>query len=112
LVNVYGAAQKENKDNFLWELATTCSNVKEPMMIGGDFNILQNSDEKNKPCVIGRCSQLFITIIEHQGLIDLELSDKKFTWSNNKDPLRSKSLTDFLLAWTRIYYIVVQGLNI
>jgi hypothetical protein len=45
-VNVYGAAQAVNKDNFLSELAPTCSQCKGPILLGVDFNTLRNTDEK------------------------------------------------------------------
>jgi hypothetical protein len=47
-INVYGAAQEENKVEFLTELAKTIYNCKEPVLIGGDFNIIRFSNEKNK----------------------------------------------------------------
>lgn len=35
-INVYGAAQQENKDEFLAELANFCSKNNDPYVIGGD----------------------------------------------------------------------------
>jgi hypothetical protein len=35
LMNVYGAAQDENKERFLAELTSMCANNKEPLLIGG-----------------------------------------------------------------------------
>ena len=48
LVSVYGPAQDEGKEAFLTELAHICFKNKEPMLIGGDFNILRFSEDKNK----------------------------------------------------------------
>jgi hypothetical protein len=90
LVNVYDVAHNENKDRFLQDLAATCSNSKGHVLLGGDFKILRNSDE-NINCVFGRWSWLFNAIIEQHGLIDLELSNRKFTWSNNRDPYIQKT---------------------
>ena len=47
LANVYGPAQEKHKDLFLCELANMCSKCKYPILIGGDFNILQFSEVKN-----------------------------------------------------------------
>jgi hypothetical protein len=47
LVAVYGAAQPEFKESFLTELVQSCSNENLPLCIGGDFNIIRNSGEKN-----------------------------------------------------------------
>jgi len=46
LINLYGAAQDENKDRFLAELASFCGHNSEPILIGGDFNIIRFSFEK------------------------------------------------------------------
>ena len=41
LLVVYGAAHEENKMDFLSELSSFCSKNKEPILIGGDFNIIR-----------------------------------------------------------------------
>jgi hypothetical protein len=46
LVAVYGAAQDEYKENFLAELVKTCANEDLPVLVGGDFNIIRNRQEK------------------------------------------------------------------
>jgi exonuclease III len=48
-INVYGAAQDEQKQKFLSELSSFCSRYSHPMLIGGDFDILRNDKDKNKP---------------------------------------------------------------
>jgi hypothetical protein len=35
ILNVYGAPQDENKDEFLAELATFCYKIKDPFIAGG-----------------------------------------------------------------------------
>jgi exonuclease III len=46
LLVVYGAAHDENKLSFLAELSNFCANNTEPMIIGGDFNIIRYLKEK------------------------------------------------------------------
>jgi hypothetical protein len=46
LVAVYGPAQEDQKTQFLAELVNMCSREALPILIGGDFNILRNPDEK------------------------------------------------------------------
>jgi len=48
LVNVYGPTHDESRDNFLAELANFCFKTKYPILMGGDFNILRFSSDKNK----------------------------------------------------------------
>ena len=45
---VYGAAQEEHKSAFLDELSSFCSTNSEPILIGGDFNIIRYANERNK----------------------------------------------------------------
>jgi exonuclease III len=70
LVNVYGPAQDELKDQFLCELANMCLKCKYPMLIGGDFNILRFSEDKNKNFVQNEFSDTFNRIINLYGLTD------------------------------------------
>jgi hypothetical protein len=45
-VVAYGAAQEEQKEDFLAELSTFCNGVLTPYIVGGDFNTLWHSGEK------------------------------------------------------------------
>jgi hypothetical protein len=44
---IYGPAQNESKSSFLSELVRTCQQNPLWTLIGGDFNIMRNSKEKN-----------------------------------------------------------------
>jgi hypothetical protein len=48
LVAVYGAAQPKYRESFLIELVQACSSGNLPLCIGGDFNIIRNSSEKEQ----------------------------------------------------------------
>ena len=95
---MYGAAQNDQKQKFLSELSAFCSKCSHPMLIGGDFNILRKESDKNKPGGTNRWSSLFNSIIDVHDLIELELSGRLYTWSNNRNPTLMRSWTDFLLA--------------
>ena len=47
LMAVYGPAQDDFKSAFLAELVRTCQHNFLPTLIGGDFNIMRSSKEKN-----------------------------------------------------------------
>lgn len=48
LLNVYGAAHDKHKDEFLVELASFCSHLSMPYIVGGDFNILDIAERRTK----------------------------------------------------------------
>jgi hypothetical protein len=104
-VNVYGAAQKENKCRFLSELSSFCSRSRAPLLVGGDFNIIRKADEKNKPGGVNKWSFLFNSIIEQNGLIEFDLSNRLFTWSNNRIDPTFEKLDRFLASpeWDLAY---------
>jgi endonuclease/exonuclease/phosphatase family metal-dependent hydrolase len=59
--------------------------------VGGDFNILRYSSEKNKKFNENNFSSVFNLIINAYELRELPLAGGKFTWSNNrKNPTLEK----------------------
>ena len=64
LVSIYGLAQNEHKENFLYEVVHMCSKETLPIILGGDFNIIHGPDEKNND----RWPFLFNTIIDALNL--------------------------------------------
>jgi hypothetical protein len=100
LVNVYGPAQDEFKDNFLAELSSTCFKAKHPLLLGGDFNILRFSSEKNKKFNDNNFSSVFNQIINSYELRELPLSGGKYTWSNNRNNPTLEKLDRVLISNT------------
>jgi hypothetical protein len=83
IMNIYGAAHDENKESFLTELASFCSDNKEPLLAGGDLYIMRFSPEKNKTFHPNRFSKLFNAPIHVNELREIYTSGGQFTWSNN-----------------------------
>jgi exonuclease III len=91
LVIVYGPANEDGRDSFLAELAEIGARSRIPTLIGGDFNILRFSSEKNKTFISNRFSDMFNWIINTYELRDLPINGGRFTWSNNQcDPTLEK----------------------
>ena len=63
LLVVYGSAHDENKMSFLAELSHFCASNTEPMIIGGDFNIIRYLKEKNTMDGVHRHTALFNSLI-------------------------------------------------
>ena len=83
LMAVYGPAQEEFKTPFLTELVRACQQNPLPTLIGGDFNIMRNSSEKNNDRFRGRWPFLFNAVIDSFDLREIDLTGRQFTWANS-----------------------------
>jgi hypothetical protein len=79
---VYGAAHDDLKMDFLTKLAAFCHGMHCPYIVGGDFNILRHSGEKNRNFTPSHFSDLFNTIIHLLGPREIFMHGGKYTWSN------------------------------
>ncbi|PVH36725.1 hypothetical protein PAHAL_6G153500 [Panicum hallii] len=84
LLVVYGAVQDENKNAFLSELSSFCSANTDPILIGGNFNIIRSSSENNKGKGNGvhRHTDLFNSLFHFHELRELEMNCG--AWSSNQ----------------------------
>jgi hypothetical protein len=85
-----------------------------PLLIGGDFNILRKAEEKNKSGGLNKWSSLFNSIIDQHGLVEFDLKNRLYTWSNNRSDPTFEKLDRFLASpdWDLAYNnISVLGLN-
>lgn len=98
LLVVYEAAQEENKMDFLSELSSFCSKNKEPILIGGDFNIIRYNSERNKPGDNQRYSGTFNTSIHFYELREILKTGGLYTWSNNQENPTLEKLDRILVS--------------
>ena len=88
---IYGLAQDEFKTAFLSEMVRTCQQNPLPTLIGGDFNIMRHSGEKNKDNFNHRWPFLFNAVIDSFDLREIDLTWRQFTWANSlPDPTYEK----------------------
>lgn len=80
-----GAAHEEDKLEFLTELSSFCSRNREPIMIGGDFNIIRYNNERNKLGGHHMHSDTFNSLVHFYELREIYMSGGLYTWSNNQD---------------------------
>ena len=81
---MYDPAQANLKEQFLAELVNMTSHETVPVMIGGDFNILRKSNEKNNDNYDSRWPFLFNAVINGLNLRELEMSERQYTWANSR----------------------------
>ena len=80
---VYGSAHDDFKTAFLAELVRTCQQNYLPTLIGGDFNVMRHSKEKNTNRFNYRWPFLFNAVIDSFDLREIELTGRQFTWANS-----------------------------
>jgi hypothetical protein len=69
---------------------------------------------KNKPGGLSKWSSLFNSIIDQHGLVEFDLKNSLYTWSNNRSDPMFEKLDRFLVSpdWDLAYNnISVRGLN-
>jgi exonuclease III len=74
LISAYGPAQLEHKAHFLSEVVRVCSKESLPIIIGGDFNIIRQPDEKNNDNYNDRWPFMFNAVIDSLNPRELEMS--------------------------------------
>jgi hypothetical protein len=84
---VYGSPYEEGKQEFLDELHDIMTSRKGPTLIGGDFNLVRFARDKSNGVINHRWSDAFNDWISHWGLVELDLSNKQYTWTNNQENL-------------------------
>jgi hypothetical protein len=83
LVIIYGAAQSAGREDFLREFSQVCQQRKFSTVYGGDFNLIRHAGEKNTPGGMSKWNTIFNIIIENNNLMDINLSNRKYTWCND-----------------------------
>jgi hypothetical protein len=105
ILNVYGAPHDEGKDKFPPELATFCSRIRVPYIVGGDFNIVRFPSDKNRNFHPNGYTDTLNAVIHVNELRELDISGGKFTWSNNQVNSTLEKLDMLLMSrnWELIF---------
>jgi endonuclease/exonuclease/phosphatase family metal-dependent hydrolase len=90
IVNVYGPVQIERKSKFRLELSQKISNMSDPFIIGGDFNLIRFEWEKSSDNTHQVWMDAFNDFIRDNGVKELMRKGIKFTWTNRQtEPVMS-----------------------
>jgi mannosylglycoprotein endo-beta-mannosidase len=85
IVTVYGSPYEEGKQAFISELHELFLNWQGPTMIGGDFNLVRSQSDKSNGNVDFRWVDRFNAWVDLWSLIEIGLTGRTFTWSNNQE---------------------------
>ena len=89
LLNVYGPADHSKTEEFLEELTQKLARCHSPVVMGGDFNLIRGSQDKNNDRINWPRVNLFNTYIADWGLHEIQRSGARYTWSNKRlNPVR------------------------
>jgi hypothetical protein len=84
LVVIYGSPYEEGKQEFIDELHQIMHSWQGPFLLGGDFNLVRNSREKSNGVINQKWVDAFNNWVDLWGLIELDPSNRAFTWTNNQ----------------------------
>jgi hypothetical protein len=86
-VSVYGSSYDEFKLEFINELHNVMACWDGPTLIGGDFNLIRDSSEKNSGNINQHWANLFVDWSNRYDLIEIKNAGRLYTWANNQENL-------------------------
>jgi hypothetical protein len=87
IVTVYGSSYEEKKEAFSFELHSLFIDYQGHSIIGGDFNLVRYQGDKSNGIIDHRWGDKFNAWVEIWSLLEVKLSNGKFTWGNNQENL-------------------------
>ncbi|KAE8799887.1 hypothetical protein D1007_24767 [Hordeum vulgare] len=86
VTNVYARADHSLTTDFVDDMMSLVPSIHGAWLVVGDFNLIRHPCEKNNDRFdVGRAS-VFNSLINAMAWFELPLMDRRFTWSNKRDP--------------------------
>jgi hypothetical protein len=85
LTAVYGPCNDQDRVLFLEELKACRDMSPNPWLLCGDFNMIYRERDKNNGRLDRRCMRRFRAFLDMVLLQEIELRNKRFSWSNERD---------------------------
>ena len=82
LINIYGPADHSKTVEFLDEITGKIERCHSPVIMGGDFNLIRGSHDKNNDRINWPRVNLFNNYIADWGLHEVQRTGARFTWTN------------------------------
>ncbi|GMI63973.1 hypothetical protein HRI_000066600 [Hibiscus trionum] len=97
LVNIYPPNYQGERLSMFNELTSILHQMRAPMIIGGDFNIVLSPEEKMGSFNNRSSMKKFSKFIENLNLLDPPVNGGRFTWSNTRERPSASRLDRFLI---------------
>jgi hypothetical protein len=81
---VYGSPYEDDKVEFIYELHLIMAAWQGPVMIGGGFNLSRFISDKSNGRINQKWVDCFNDWVNKWGLVEINPSNRKFTWANNQ----------------------------
>lgn len=81
---VYGPVHHDKSEEFLGELSSRCERDVLPVLIGGDFNLIRCTEDKNTRGGDTRLMKSFNEFIEKSELREIYRNGGGYTWTNKQ----------------------------
>ena len=87
---VYGPADHRRTEEFLSELSSAITACPLPLVVGGDFNLIRGSEDKNNDNINWPRVHKFNDFIANLALREIRRGGSRYTWTNRQlNPVRS-----------------------
>jgi hypothetical protein len=84
MLTIYGPAHHDQYASFIPELSRKCMFACLPLVIGGDFNLIWTSNDKDNSNVNPGLMNMFNIFIDLHQLQEIRRSGSKYTWTNKQ----------------------------
>lgn len=95
---VYGPNDDGKKIQFMQELQQIKQVVQAEWLIAGDFNLISRVSDKSNDNVDLRMMGRFRVVLDDLELIDLPISGRRFTWSNEREDVTLSRIDRILIS--------------
>lgn len=98
LTAVYGPTSQRERRRFFQEIRQSKPEEGVPWIIGGDFNVTAEPEERTSNDNTWRATVSFASLISELELINLTLAGQNFTWSNERARPHMARLDRFIIS--------------
>jgi hypothetical protein len=103
VIRVFGSSYEDKKEAFISELYSLFINYHGHTIIGGDFNLVRFQSDKSNGVIDHRWSDKFNALVEIWSLLEVKLSNRKFTWGNNQEIFIMSNIDSYNVEMDQVF---------